>query len=62
MLCLKNAAGALAFLSASALPKLSPLADPESKPWDLTEDFVKKIGMAHAGPGSRMRLAACRDW
>jgi programmed cell death 6-interacting protein len=43
MLCLKNAAGTLAFLSASALPKLPPFADSESKPWDLMEDFVKSL-------------------
>ncbi|KAJ8593344.1 BRO1-domain-containing protein [Rhizopogon salebrosus TDB-379] len=39
----QNAAGTLAFLSASALPKLPPFADSESKPWDLMEDFVKSL-------------------
>ncbi|KAG1747202.1 BRO1-like domain-containing protein [Suillus paluster] len=43
MLHLKNAAGVLAFLSTSALPKLGPLVDPENTPSDLTEDFVKSL-------------------
>lgn len=40
---LKNAAGVLAFLSESALPKLGPFVDLENTPSDLTEDFVKSL-------------------
>ncbi|OAX43145.1 BRO1-domain-containing protein [Rhizopogon vinicolor AM-OR11-026] len=39
----QNAAGALAFLSTSALPQLCPLVDSENKPLDLTEDFVRSL-------------------
>lgn len=39
----QNAAGVLAFLSESALPKLGPFVDPENTPFDLTEDFVKSL-------------------
>lgn len=41
--CYQNAAGVLAFLSESALPKLSPFVDSENAPSDLTEDFVKSL-------------------
>jgi len=40
---LKNAAGVLAFLSESALPKLGPFVDSENTPSDLTADFVKSL-------------------
>jgi len=43
MLHLKNAAGVLAFLSTSALPRLGPSVDSENTPLDLTEDFVKSL-------------------
>ncbi|KAG1871986.1 BRO1-like domain-containing protein [Suillus tomentosus] len=39
----QNAAGVLAFLSESALPKLGPFVDLENTPSDLTEDFVKSL-------------------
>lgn len=39
----QNAAGVLAFLSTSALPKLGPLVDSENTPSDLTQDFVKSL-------------------
>lgn len=39
----QNAAGVLAFLSESALPKLGPFVDSENTPSDLTEDFVKSL-------------------
>lgn len=40
---LKNAAGVLALLSESALPKLGPFVDSENTPSDLAEDFVKSL-------------------
>ncbi|KAG2128141.1 BRO1-like domain-containing protein [Suillus cothurnatus] len=39
----QNAAGVLAFLSESALPKLGPFVDSENTPSDLTADFVKSL-------------------
>lgn len=41
--CYQNAAGVLAFLSESALPKLGPFVDSENTPSDLNEDFVKSL-------------------
>jgi programmed cell death 6-interacting protein len=40
---LKNAAGVLAFLSESALPKLGPFVDSENTPSDLNENLVKSL-------------------
>jgi len=43
ILHLKSAAGVLAFLVTSALPKLCLLVDSDNKPLDLTEDFIKSL-------------------